>query len=480
MTQTTFNYEPSQYQWDIFNFVLAGQTHGVVEAVAGSGKTTTLETAANLLPKQNLDIAFVAFNKHIARELESRLPVHVHVSTLHSLGFSDVRDAYRRVDVEPKKLHRLCNRHRVNGKGYAIRQLVSLCKATLLQPTEHNLEYITSRWGLDVPLDEQNVIFAIAESVYYDSLEQENIVDYDDMIFFPASGKTPTKKFDLLFVDEAQDMNAAQLELAFKSVRPGGRIIAVGDRWQSIYGFRGADVRAIPHIIERLEARALPLSITYRCPTSHVELAQSLVPHIEAAPGAIQGKIEHIQSGDLLGIVRSGDLVLCRTNAPLVPAALDLIRAGVKAVILGRDIGRNLLRLMKKMQRATGAEALNDLLYELEAHKRREVAKFIRQEKFMRAQSLRDRVETIFALAEGCKTVFDVESRIRKIFNDSQQGVTFSTVHKAKGAEAERVFILKPEEMPHPMASKPWEVQQEKNIKYVALTRSKRELYFVR
>jgi len=65
------------------------------------------------------------------------------------------------------------------------------------------------------------------------------------------------------------------------------------------------------------------------------------------------------------------------------------------------------------------------------------------------------------------------------VFSDDKQGIAFSTVHKAKGLEADRVFILHPEMMPHPKASKPWEQQQERNIKYVSETRSKEYLGFV-
>lgn len=54
-----------------------------------------------------------------------------------------------------------------------------------------------------------------------------------------------------------------------------------------------------------------------------------------------------------------------------------------------------------------------------------------------------------------------------------------STIHKAKGLEAERVFILKPDLMPHPKAKRGWEIDQENNLRYVAITRSKRELYLV-
>jgi len=65
------------------------------------------------------------------------------------------------------------------------------------------------------------------------------------------------------------------------------------------------------------------------------------------------------------------------------------------------------------------------------------------------------------------------------VFADDAEGVTFSTVHKSKGGEADRVFILKPELMPHPKAGEGWEMDQEYNIMYVAWTRHKKALYFV-
>lgn len=248
----------------------------------------------------------------------------------------------------------------------------------------------------------------------------------------------------------------------------------------SIYGFRGADTDAMPNIIARLNAKVLPLSITYRVPLSGVALANTLVPELEAAPNAKEGILESVSEYRFLDMVRAGDLVLCRTNAPLVKPCFDLIRQGRKAVILGRDIGSGLIVLVQKIQKRERVRALGDTLEALNEYRRQEISKLMRAGKEMAADSLDDKIETIFALSDGCHTVADLERRIKDVFRDDAEGVTFSTVHKSKGGEADRVFILKPELMPHPKATAPWELAQERNCIYVSLTRHKEALYFVR
>jgi len=153
-----------------------------------------------------------------------------------------------------------------------------------------------------------------------------------------------------ILVHNCQDLNKAQIELALRSVAEGGRVIAVGDRNQSIYGFRGADIEAIPRVIKTLNAKTLPLSISYRCPRAVVELAQTLVPEIEAAEKAREGVVDFAAMRQALGDMETGDMVLCRTNAPLVEVAYSLIRSGQKAVMRGRDIGKGLIHIVKKMK----------------------------------------------------------------------------------------------------------------------------------
>ena len=90
-----------------------------------------------------------------------------------------------------------------------------------------------------------------------------------------------------------------------------------------------------------------------------------------------------------------------------------------------------------------------------------------------------EKMDALDALSAGLKKTNDVISRIEKIFADEHDGICLSSVHKAKGLEADRVFIVEPAMMPSPWAKKSWEIEQEDNIAYVAVTRARVELVFV-
>jgi hypothetical protein len=280
-----------------------------------------------------------------------------------------------------------------------------------------------------------------------------------------------------ILVHNCQDTNKNQIALAMKSIKPSGRIVAVGDRYQSLYGFRGADVDAVPNLIENLKAETLPLSITYRCPKVVVEMVNQKFPDIplEAPEWAKEGEIRSITTNVADTEYTPGDMVLCRTNAPLVEPAFSLIRRGIKAIIRGRDIGKGLQALIRKMK----AVDMNDLMFRLTEYRNIEVGKLLNSEKGSQAQSLQDKVDTIIALSDGINSITELEIRIEEIFSDENEGVVFSSVHRAKGLEAKRVYILHSELMPHPLSKKSWELQQEQNIIYVAYTRSLSELIFV-
>jgi hypothetical protein len=482
----------SVYQEAIFDFVENGKGNAVVEAVPGSGKTTTIVESSKRTP-QNLKVAFLAFSKKIAMELKNRVPSHVQASTFHSLGYKNERNAFGKMKVDNSKAYWIlkdwleeCNDKRfksvVSTNKPSVLRLVSLCKSTLLEPTFENLEYLSDNYNVNVNGDAEE-IFKMVKIVFDMSIQETWRIDFDDMIYFCAAGIVPCEKFDIIFVDEAQDLNKAQIQFLLNMMHENTRIIAVGDRFQSIYGFRGADTNAIPNLIKALNAKQLPLSITYRCPKSHVEMAQKLVPHIEAWENAKEGIIEVINNDEFLQKAKEGDMVLCRTNAPLISPALMLIRNGIKAVVLGRDIGKGLLNLIEKIEKRDKVTALHSLLYNLEDYMYAELSKLLQSGKESKAQYLEDQVATIRALSDGCNSISELKSRISKVFDDNAKGITFSSVHKAKGLEAERVFILHPELMPHPMAlksSNPEALQQEKNLELVAKTRSKSEMYFVR
>jgi DNA helicase-2/ATP-dependent DNA helicase PcrA len=483
----------SKFQLAIFQWaedmVLKCYRHLVIRAGAGCGKTTVGVEFAARLPS-SLTVAFIAYNVKIARTFAKKLPAHVHASTCHSLGFGNACNALglNRDNVDGRKVHNIVkamtdrmpfeDAELVDQSLSSIVQLVSLSKNTLMEPTDENLDYMVDRWNIEVNGD-RDLIFKTAREAYRESIEDLTTIDFDDMIFLSATGRVPCRQFDVVVVDETQDLNKSMLEFACRSITPDGHIIAVGDENQSIYGFRGADADAMPNIIARLDAEVLPLSITYRVPKSGVALANTLVPELEAAPDAEEGIVETVSEYQFMRQAASGDLVLCRTNAPLVAPCFDLIRQGKKAVILGRDIGKGLMVMVRKIQKRHKVRSLLDTLEALEDYRAAEVAKFMRAKRAMKAQILNDKIETILALSDGCNTVVDLERRIEKVFSDEEAGITFSTVHKAKGGEADNVWILEPGLMPHPKASAGWEMDQEKNIMYVAWTRHKKALRFV-
>ncbi len=478
-TQKAF--KPSLYQQAIFDWITDGTGKNlVVEAGAGSGKTTTGVMALELL-NPALHIAFIAFNSHIVKELKARAPQHVNVMTYHSLGYRQCRTAWgNEIIIDEDKVRKILLNIIDKKTHWAlytpICRIVSLVKANLLGTSIEELQQIVDHHGIELNGD-QELIFAAVQLAVEVCAEQTNVIDYDDMCWLPIVHDLKSPKYDFMFVDEAQDTNKNQIQLALRAVKKTGRIVAVGDRNQSLYGFRGADVDAIPNLISSLDADTLPLSITYRNPTSIVDLVNSEFPDIplEASDFAKPGTIMTITESEATRMYKAGDMVLCRCNAPLVGPAFELIRNGVKAIIRGRDIGKNLMNLIDKFS----AEDVGELMKLMEKYREKEVKKLVDAEKNQQAQSLEDKIDTVVALADGCDRIYEIETKIKTIFSDHSEGVVFSSVHKAKGLEAERVYILEPDLMPHPMAKKSWEMTQELNIKYVAYTRSLDTLVFV-
>ena len=274
-------------------------------------------------------------------------------------------------------------------------------------------------------------------------------------------------------VHNCQDLNPAQIEIVKRCLKPNGRVIAVGDRFQSIYGFRGADSDAIPNVIESLNATVLPLSITYRCPTSHVAHAKEYVPEIEAAPNAPTGTLADINIETMLDQIIPTDMVLCRYNAPLVRPAFALLQQGIKVNIKGRDIGTGLLTLIKKLR----PKNLDDLVNKLAVWETTEKTKA--EKKKRNTESIEDKYDVLMAFVDNVESIPKLKSYIKDIFSDNRSEITFSSIHKAKGLEADNIYVLQPELMPSKYATKDWEISQERNCMYVAYTRAKKALYMV-
>jgi DNA helicase-2/ATP-dependent DNA helicase PcrA len=276
-------------------------------------------------------------------------------------------------------------------------------------------------------------------------------------------------QYDYVFVDEAQDLNKAQINMSLNSVTAKGRILTVGDTNQAIYGFRGADSAAIPNIISRLNSKILPLSITYRCAKAIVELAQTVVPELEASPTAEDGLVVSCDDTKMLQDVRPGDFILSRTNAPLMGYCLNLLKAGVRANIQGKDLGKNFIYMIKKSE----ADSVNGFLDWLDNWCGTEVARLTAKNRD--SSFITDKRDCFLALCEGTNDLNQVRNNIKALFHedkDTNDRVILSTTHKAKGLERDRVFMLA-------NTYKKGKSVEESNLYYVAVTRAKKSLYMV-
>lgn len=478
---------PSKYQEAIFNHIENTDRSLIVRATAGSGKSWTLRRGLDYTTGK---VGITAFNRPIAQEMKKMVPPHVEVGTLHSFGLKIIRKNMRNVEVYDKKTSDICKdvcRDAMGsydrGQVYTVERIAQMAKSALLTAPDiddETIEEIVERYGFDLKNTPVSMMTSFVRSVLHRCLELQNCIDYDDMIWLPAimlhRGEWEGLRFPTLFVDEAQDLNSSQMELVANMIGPKGRIIAVGDDRQAIYGWRGANSDALNQLKARFDAVELPLSICYRCPSTHLDLARTIVPTIEPSPTAIPGTIETVSREKLASIVRSSDLVLCRTNGPLVSLAFELIRQGVKATVRGRDIGKGLEALINKSRKTTTIE-LSTWLSEYRA---REVLRLRESEQEQQAISLEDKVDCLFALMDTAHSTVELKAKIETLFSDNVQGVVLSSIHRAKGLESDRIFVLDWDRMPMVWKRQtPEQLEQETNLQFIALTRSRSELYFI-
>lgn len=276
---------PSPYQQAIFDFVLSGSGNAVVNAVAGSGKTTTIVAAAKLL-RPGGHYKFLAFNKSIAEELKTKLPYFVTASTFHAECFAAYKRAISGVKrPEAGKTKWLCkDANLIPDREFWqtfpwVERMVSFAKASGLEPAEATpaaLQSIADFHDMDDPPARA---FALVQKLLFLSVEDDKRLDFDDMLWLTYLKNIPfVPQADFVFVDEAQDLSEVQHALLERMVKPnGGRLVAVGDKHQAIYGFRGAHTNGMDELTKRFNATALPLSISYRCSQKVVEEAQRIL-----------------------------------------------------------------------------------------------------------------------------------------------------------------------------------------------------------
>lgn len=462
----------SPYQNAIFNEVVNGSGHSVIIARAGSSKTTVLVEAIKRIPNKRSKVLAVAFSKAIAVELDERInKSYVDVSTLHSFGLKQIRACFGKVVIAPDKvrtiLFQMFPKGLSAGDAFLLEKTIGLCKASITDAPSKIDELMDNYDVAPLELERDLFIKTVVKALGI-CKDQREIVDFNDMIWFCVVNRLPSSQYDYVFIDELQDLSKSQVELALSACKKNGRIIALGDNFQAIFGWSGVDVDGVFNIRDRLKAKVLPLPISYRCPTKVIKLAQQYVPDIEPAPNAKEGNIIYIKEDRLMNYAKGGDCILSRTNAPLVKHCMSFLRHKIPSEIQGKDIDKGLLFLIKK----SGKKELKEFINWLTVWKNSEVNRLL--EKKRNPATIYDKYECMLNLCEDAKTIEDVQENIKDLFRDDDDNgkVVFATIHAFKGKERNNVFVLE-------ASFRPSEEQEERNIRYVCLTRSKDTIYFV-
>ena len=476
-----------------YGFTLDGNGRFLLGDFTITHNTTTIVEAVKLLP-QDKSIMFLAFNKHIQEELKTKLPEYVRCYTTYGLGTSAIKRKYGdKIEFDEFKADKIIQKKAKNWDLHDefndeeeilfylenIKKLANLCRLTLTLKPEY-IPYICERY--DIPISKPKDIKRVLK-VLDEMTTDRKTFDYTDMIFLPAIDSSIWMfPQDYVFVDEVQDLNRCQIRIIEKVLKKDkssgkitGRLIAVGDFFQGIYGFNAADEKSFEWFEKFPNTKVLPLSVSFRCSKAVIRKAQEIVPDIKALDSAPEGCV---RDGDVLKEAQSGDFVLCRTTMPLVKLFFEFLMQRKKAIIKGSDIGVHLIELIGKINTI---EKLTSF-WETELISFRKDLKadgILNPNEHSGYSALEDKVMTLLFLAKLSENIVDLKFKIRTIFTDEIQGIVLSTVHKVKGLEADRVFIVRPDLLPM-QNTKSWQYIQEKNLEYVAYTRAKLDLIFDR
>ncbi|WP_417436473.1 UvrD-helicase domain-containing protein [Idiomarina abyssalis] len=501
----------SEHQNQIFNELTANpSTSYIVDACAGSSKTTTLVESVNRLVHQGIakpgSILCLAFNKKIATTLQERMPPGTTSSTLNAFGhralgrFIPVNrlqvsqwkeanlwqniPAYEALEKpERKAIQTAYMQFKISGTvpaqlSWELAQarpnfLADYLTGKKLVPlSEHSAEAVFSQrlhqesTELD-PRDWHQAFREVATLDLYLSLA-EGQISFQDQLYLPALCSNVTLPTYLhVFVDEAQDLGTLEHALVQKIVSrfPRGRLIAVGDRAQAIYAFRGAHYDSMDRLAHKFGANWLSLPVSFRCPTEVVREAQRFDSRIQPWDSAPTGSVSRLDSWSPATLPRPST-VLCRVNSPLVKLGLELIQAGIGAHFLARDFESQLHDFHSTWRKKSKILVGMFLAIEQEADS-------LEASDSYKADRLRDSKACLEAITEqyNCQSFEELEAGIERLFN-SPGPITLATIHKSKGLEWPHVLLLRPDLCPHPKAHTEEDLRQEYNMLYVAITRA--------
>jgi superfamily I DNA/RNA helicase len=432
----------------------------------------------------------LAFNRDIKRDIEEKADAATEVATMNAFGFRALCGAFGRLDVDSDYAWALFRADfgddtvsRDATYFGRVKKLYDLCRSFLASTTDEAAEIAVTyevEFTDDDGTDRAEEAYAYVLGLMARRADRSTPVvgiDFLDQLWLPVARKLPMPKYDVVVLDEAQDTAPVQVAMLEGCADRGARIIAVGDRRQAIYQFRGADEYAVDNIVEAFDMKILPLMTTFRCGKAIVAEAAAIVPAFVSGPNNHEGTVRGASIAAMMAEAKPGDFVISRSNAPLISGCIAMLARGVRAAVVGRDVGKDLLALAKKFR----AKTMEEFLFRLDQWKAQQLAKLAVKVPTPESaiEAVNDKHACLEALGRDVASVADLYARCETLFVDdpSAARVDFTSTHKAKGRERDRVWLLRDTFCKSRRGA---EVKEEEyNLLYVAITRAKHELVYV-
>lgn len=507
------SFAPTTEQQAILDAARASDTSLMIEAMAGCAKTTTLKMLSKHLPiRPSLALAF---NKKIAVDLEKDFPGHFAVKTMNGLGHAAwMRVLGKRVSVDPDKIGKLLKvvlkdlgQQQTDSDNFSlILNLVRKARSSGLVPQKFAeratvlMDDTAANWQLLADstysdIDSLHIEVARELLIRCINLSYLGEIDFDDQIYMSTLFGGIYPKFPLVMVDEAQDLSPLNhLQLAKVAA---GRLIVCGDPRQAIYAFRGADSESMSNLRQMRAAWVdLPLSLTFRCPRAVVARQQTHAPGFTAASSNSEGTIidwasashEHGEGrpwgiAEVEAFAPGAVAILCRNNAPLFAAALRIIKTGRGVTLMGSEISKGLISLVRKLFKdpttpiPTAIEVITDWM-------EGEISKARANQQEAKVAIIRDKAECLLAICDNgdIETAGEIIITLTRMFQQGSLRIVLATGHKAKGLEWPVVVHLDPHRVPSKFALSAAQrgemgpLTQDYNLKYVIETRAQSHL----
>lgn len=460
---------PTEEQSTIIKSAVETKSNLIINALAGCGKTSTLEMIERALPRG--PILYLVFNKKNSDEATERMFSTTTVRTFNSLGHRIWAGACaKRLRLDAKKSHTILREmiDEVKDKGqkneiwasyWQVIGGVALAKAFGYVPDGKypNAKRLISQGAFHATLEEKpdDLTSDLIDAVLVQSIKQayDGAIDYNDQIYMPALFGGTFPNFPLVLVDEYQDLNPVNHMMIEKLAKQ--RLMGVGDPHQSIYAFRGAKTNGMAEAQAKFAMTPLDLSTSFRCPQAVVEAARWRVPKFNwIKPGGHVETLTTLLPSD----ISDSAAIICRNNAPLFRLALQLLIAGRGVTLAGSDIGPKVVGIMRKL----GDDSLSkaSLLSAIADWEAERLAK--------ESTTAADLAACMRVFAETGANLAQAIGYAEHLF--AQKGkIQLLTGHKAKGLEFETVYFL------DPFLCR--EEEQDQNLRYVIQTRSMNNLF---